>query len=433
MNDYIENILDSADPDTHHFGENPIDFCSYTVDELHSINMCGTGNLNILHHNCRSILREGKIEEYEFIFDVMNNPFHILGFTETWLKEGNCNGVLFEEYEHVYNLRTVDAIFDMKERGGGVSFFIKNNLNFKVRDDLNRMLPFIETLFIEVQFNKKSYIIGVIYRVPNTNIELFTNELNAIIEPIKNNHELIIMGDFNICLLQDNKHTRSFRNCMQSNSLYPTIIEPTRISSYNRNGQDITTETLIDNIFVNNNAKYKSGTILSSISDHYPVFISIIDNNINLNYEPQEIQYRLIDPNRIKQFKLDLRNSIINYSSISKIHIAKDAFTIFFNIFNELYNTNFPIVTKKISRKSILKPWVSPSLTKKIKIKDNLGRLASKGKIDRETFTRFRNQLTTQLRLAKAKYYETEFLKHEGDIKGTWKIINSSVKKQIKF
>jgi len=62
-----------------------------------------------------------------------------------------------------------------------------------------------------------------------------------------------------------------------------------------------------------------------------------------------------------------------------------------FNIFNELYNKNFPIVSKKVSKKSILKPWVSPSLTKKIKIKDNLGRLASKGRIDRETFTRFRN------------------------------------------
>ena len=295
------------------------------------------------------------------------------------------------------------------------------------------MLPFIETLFIEVQYNKKSYIIGVIYRVPNTNIESFTNELNAIIEPIKNNHEVIIMGDFNICLLKDNKYTHDFRNCMQSNSLYPTITEPTRVSSCIKKGQNVTTETLIDNIFVNNNVKYKSGTILSSISDHYPVFVTIIENDINLNYEPQEIQYRLIDPNRIKQFELDIRNSIINYNSISKIHIAKDAFTIFFNIFNELYNKNFPIVSKKVSKKSILKPWVSPSLTKKIKIKDNLGRLASKGRIDRETFTRFRNQLTTQLRLAKAKYYETEFLKNEGDIKGTWKIINISVKKQIRF
>ena len=131
MYDYTENVLDSADPDTHHFGENPIDFYSYTVEEFHSINMCSTGNLNIMHHNCRSILSEGKTEEYETIFDAMNNPFHILGFTETWLKEENCNEVIFDEYDHVYNIRTIDANFDMKERGGGVSFFMKKQYKFQ--------------------------------------------------------------------------------------------------------------------------------------------------------------------------------------------------------------------------------------------------------------------------------------------------------------
>ena len=50
-----------------------------------------------------------------------------------------------------------------------------------------------------------------VYRTPNTNIELFTDEINEIIEPIKNNHNIIIMGDFNICLLQNNNY-RSYRN-----------------------------------------------------------------------------------------------------------------------------------------------------------------------------------------------------------------------------
>ena len=46
---------------------------------------------------------------------------------------------------------------------------------------------------------------------------------------------------------------------------------------------------------------------------------------------------------------------------------------------------------------------------RRIKIRDRLGRLASKGRIDREVFTRFRNQITAQLRKAKAKHYESEF------------------------
>ena len=324
------------------------------------------------------------------------------------------------------------AHYDMKERGCGLSFFINDSLNFKVREDLNRMLPFIETLFIETQYKNTSYIVGVVYRTPNTNIDLFLQEINEIIEPIKNNHNVIIMGDFNICLLQDNNHTRSFRNCMQSNSLYPTIIEPTRVATINRNGQNITTETLIDNILVDDNAKYKSGMILSSISDHFPVFISIETKNNISSQEPQEIQYRLIDNNCILQFKADLRNSIINLYTNPSITSANDAFTIFFNIFNELYNKNFPIVTKIVSKKSILKPWVTESLVKRIKIRERLGRLVRRGGIDNEDFNRFRNQVTAQLRKAKAKYYESEFQKTEGDIKGTWKLINNSIKKQFK-
>ena len=144
-----------------------------------------------------------------------------------------------------------------------------------------------------MKFNikKKNCIVGVVYRNPNTNIELFTDEINKIIEPIKNNHNVIIMGDFNICLLQNNNYTRSFRNCMQSNSLYPTIIEPTRVANINRNGQNLTTETLLDNIFVDNNTNYKSGMILSSISDHFPIFISIkTERNIS-SQELQEIHF----------------------------------------------------------------------------------------------------------------------------------------------
>ena len=51
--------------------------------------------------------------------------------------------------------------------------------------------------------------------------------------------------------------------------------------------------------------------------------------------------------------------------------------------------------------------------------------------MDKEDFNRFRNRVTAQLRKAKAKHYESEFQKTEGDIKGTWMLINNSIKKQF--
>ena len=79
-----------------------------------------------------------------------------------------------------------------------------------------------------------------------------------------------------------------------------------------------------------------------------------------------------------------------------------------------------------------MKPWVSDLLVKRIKMKDKLAKLHSKGRIDKEIFTRFRNLLTTQLRNAKSKYFQSEFTKNKGNIKKTWQIINSNIRKSLR-
>ena len=292
------------------------------------------------------------------------------------------------------------------------------------------MLPFIETLFIEVQNNDKTFLIGVVYRVPNTNVGLFNETINKLIEPIRNNFEVILVGDFNICLMKDDNRTQSFKNVLQSNSLFPTILEPTRVASVLRNGSYHVTKTLIDNIFINNRLNHKSGIIYSSISDHFPIFLSIANENIDFQEKPQEIKYRLIDDFRIRKFKSALINSFNN--SIKHINNAPEAFSKFYLIFDQLYNKHFPIVTKTLTKKSILKPWVTDSLVRKIKIKGNLLKLSNKGIVNREIYTRFKNNLTTQLRQAKSNYFDKEFNKCEGNVKKTWGIINNNIKKRNK-
>ena len=112
------------------------------------------------------------------------------------------------------------------------------------------MLPFIETLFIEVPHKSKTFLIGVIYRTPDTNVELFNDKINNLIEPIRNNYDIVLVGDFNICLLKDDHCTQPFWNCMQANSLFPTILEATRVANISRSGINHITRTLIDNIFI---------------------------------------------------------------------------------------------------------------------------------------------------------------------------------------
>ena len=78
------------------------------------------------------------------------------------------------------------------------------------------MLPFIETLFIEVSINQLNFIIGLIYRTPNEDIDISNDTLNNLLEPIKISHEVLLLGDFNVDLLKDNDFSKDFRNMLQS-------------------------------------------------------------------------------------------------------------------------------------------------------------------------------------------------------------------------
>ena len=68
---------------------------------------------------------------------------------------------------------------------------------------------------------------------------------------------------------------------------------------------------------------------------------------------------------------------------------AEVAFSSFFNTFNQLYDKYFPIVTKKVTKKNILKPWITSKMIENIKRKHNLAGLAKKGKIDKKNVYRF--------------------------------------------
>ena len=288
------------------------------------------------------------------------------------------------------------------------------------------MSPYLEALFIEVNHNNKLYLVGVTYRIPDTNVNSFNETINAIIEPIKNNYEIILLGDFNICPLKDNNHTNNFRNSLISNNLFPTILEPTRVATVNRNGQRVTTESLIDNIFINTQLDFKSGLIYSSISDHYPVFISIHHSTNQQTEENCTIKYRVIDEFTIRKFKFAL--SISLNSLLNDATDPQTAFTKFYLLLDELYNKYFPIKTKSVSKKAQQKPWINQTLVNRIKIKDKLCRQSSKGRIDRKTYTDFRNKLTAQIRKAKASYFENRFNMCKGNIKETWNTINSTIK-----
>ena len=99
------------------------------------------------------------------------------------------------------------------------------------------MLPFMECSFIEMEFNSQKHIIGGIYRIPDTRINLFIDHFNRIVEPLKSTYKIILLGEYNINFLKNDTYRNTFEICLQSNFLLPTILSPTRIATKLRNGE----------------------------------------------------------------------------------------------------------------------------------------------------------------------------------------------------
>ena len=81
-------------------------------------------------------------------------------------------------------------------KGGGVSLFISDILNFKVRCELIVLNDTMEALFIEFDKSQirssKNVVVGIfLYRPPNTDITRFTEQLILVyIETRKQNSVL---------------------------------------------------------------------------------------------------------------------------------------------------------------------------------------------------------------------------------------------------
>ena len=149
----IFNPLDNVDPDSNYFTECDNNFETFTIETLNNSNVMNKGSLNIMHHNARSILGEGRIDDYEHLLGAIHNPFHIIAITESWMKNDNCDTVKFSGYNSSHMIRTLNLNDADKTQGGGISIFVQEHISYRVREDLNVMLPYIETLFIEFIFS----------------------------------------------------------------------------------------------------------------------------------------------------------------------------------------------------------------------------------------------------------------------------------------
>lgn len=214
-------------------------------------------NLLIAHLNVRSLFT-GFNEFQNLIFD---NNYDIVAVTETWLTNNiPSNVVNLNGYKFVRRDRN-------GSRGGGIAFYVKNHINFKIIPLDIQNSNEIENLWIEIKIGRFRLVLGIVYHVPNISIDQSINILDEILSQIVPcNENIIMLGDVNVDMF--NLHNR-LSICTDSYGFTQIINEATRITDHSA--------TLLDPIFVsNNNIINSSGTYNADlISDHQLVYCKI--------------------------------------------------------------------------------------------------------------------------------------------------------------
>lgn len=367
-------------------------------------------DLSLMHINCRSI--SNKLQEVELLL----SSYHaeILGVSETWLKNGDPIPAI-DGYKFVLKNRD-------RGLGGGVGFFIQDNIKFNLIDTTNWKFEGFEYQLISIsQRRRENIVVAIIYRPPGNSLKSFNKEFSEFLSyTIKDNKKTIIMGDFNINLLaiESSQPTNEFLNILHSFFMMPVFLKPTRIGP--------SSATLIDNIFTNISlSKCISKIIIDDISDHFPLHINIKLHETIKIVEPPKLHRK-----QDKQTKLKFKECLteVDWSDVTRECESQNishAYKLFLSKYQSLYNHCFPLTTVGSQSRIKKQEWMTPALLKSCKVKSKLYKTYLKNPTpeNKIKFTKYRNRFKTIKQAIIRQHFSSKFLRQQGNPKGTWNII----------
>ena len=126
--------------------------------------------LSFFHLNVKGIPKH--FDELEMYINSLELEFTMIALTETSFDQSK---------QDLYNMPKYNCINHFRKQlwGGGVSLYIKNDIKFMNRPDLEYFDAEMESLFIEIDKNvfnlPSNVVVGVIYRMPDTCMEIFND------------------------------------------------------------------------------------------------------------------------------------------------------------------------------------------------------------------------------------------------------------------
>ncbi len=146
------------------------------------------------------------------------------------------------------------AVTELIVLGGGVAIYVRQGIRATKREDLS--LPGLESLWIDLYIDKRKFLIGGIYRPPDSNNNYWTLLEESIDRAFNQTCDnILVAGDFNINV--QHSVSNKIDRLIASYNAEQLINSPTHFTE--------NSSSLIDLIFV----KYTSHVISSFVADPF--------------------------------------------------------------------------------------------------------------------------------------------------------------------
>ncbi|MCG8032729.1 MAG: hypothetical protein JAY75_14385 [Candidatus Thiodiazotropha taylori] len=359
--------------------------------------------LNFGHLNVQGICGKNmcKFSEIKAMLTAPENKFlHVFGISETKLKQHKMSSCF-----DIDGFQKPFRSDNTTNGGGGIMVYVRNGVNAKRRKDLETNE--ISCIWLEITpVKSKSFLICNMYRAPDSKIEFNDRFENFIDNASSEGKEIIILGDFNKNLLNNNKDNE-WENFTTSLGLSQLISNPTRVSD--------TSCTLIDHIYTNvfeNIARVHVSKI--TISDHYAVFGNRKLNSCIKTNGHHTITYRSFKTFDETLFKNDLCD--VPWEIIETFDNIDDVIEVWNTLFLEVVNKHAPLKVHRVKRK-YQPDWLTPEILDCIKERD-------KYKINDNMleYRRLRNKVSTLIDNAKRNSYKCKIEDGKDDPRSIWKL-----------
>jgi hypothetical protein len=406
--------------DTHYFNPNP------PGPQIHSLFHDPQSLLNSLPSPHPPILASLNIQsllsKHSSLISFLNNsPILILALQETWTIQ-YADLVQIPGYNFIHTHRPVG-------RGGGVGFYISEQLRFKILQQYSTFIPnSFECLTIEVRFGPKTFIFSSVYRSPTPPInstpsdhnDTFLHNLDSLLSSLSS-HKLpaFICLDSNINLLSHTNLTSDYTNTYTTHGFSQLILKASRIQGNSK--------SLIDHILTNASPpSINTGVILNDISDHFPVFTVIPVKNVRAG--KRRFLTRKYNTESLSNFKLQLA-ALSWEEALSKTDVDL-AYECFFRDFKTLFDLNFPPIAKKFNKNfHKVNEFMTSGLlvSRRTKLALQKKSIASPTVTNISAYKNYRNIYNKLLRASKKLYFDNNLKKAQKNPKKTWSLLKEAI------